>query len=249
MGGNDDVLEPRGILGISKLLLQMLPLPLPKLRRDIEIVPLLLEIRHDPIAGHIVPCKPLQCIKDMVIDAAFETAREAGVENINARTVAKKLNCSTQPVMYHFATIEELKKAAYAKADRYHTEYLMHMTQDDILLSIGLNYIRFAVEEPYLFRFLFQSGFAVEKSLLEMINSKELTPVLSAMQGAMGLNMEQTKKVFLTLALFVHGYASILVNNSLEYDESLITTHLERVYTGAILAIQEEEKSSKGESK
>ncbi len=176
--------------------------------------------------------------KDMVIDAAFETAREAGVENINARTVAKKLNCSTQPVMYHFATIEELKKAAYAKADRYHTEYLMHMTQDDILLSIGLNYIRFAVEEPYLFRFLFQSGFAVEKSLLEMINSKELAPVLSAMQGAMGLNMEQTKKVFLTLALFVHGYASILVNNSLEYDESLITTHLERVYTGAILAIQ-----------
>ena len=60
--------------------------------------------------------------KDMVIDAAFEIAREAGAENINARTVAKKLNCSTQPVMYHFATIEELKKAAYAKADDYHTE-------------------------------------------------------------------------------------------------------------------------------
>ena len=48
--------------------------------------------------------------KDMVIDAAFEIAREAGAENINARTVAKKLNCSTQPVMYHFATIADLKK-------------------------------------------------------------------------------------------------------------------------------------------
>ena len=45
--------------------------------------------------------------KDMVIDAAFEIAREAGAENINARTVAKKLNCSTQPVMYHFATSEK----------------------------------------------------------------------------------------------------------------------------------------------
>ena len=49
--------------------------------------------------------------KEMVIDAAFEVARETGAENINARTVSKKLNCSTQPVMYHFATIEELKKA------------------------------------------------------------------------------------------------------------------------------------------
>lgn len=47
--------------------------------------------------------------KDMVIDAAFEVAREIGTENINARTVSKKLNCSTQPVMYHFATIDELK--------------------------------------------------------------------------------------------------------------------------------------------
>ncbi len=54
--------------------------------------------------------------KDMVIDAAFEVARQTGAENISARTVSEKLNCSTQPVMYHFATIEALKKAAYAKS-------------------------------------------------------------------------------------------------------------------------------------
>lgn len=48
--------------------------------------------------------------KEMIIDAAFEIARSEGAENINARTVSKKLGCSTQPVMYHFKTIEELKK-------------------------------------------------------------------------------------------------------------------------------------------
>ncbi len=182
--------------------------------------------------------------KEMVIDAAFEVAREAGGENINARTVAKRLNCSTQPVMYHFTTIEELKKAVYAKLDWYHTEYLMNIQnpQDGAMLGIGLNYIRFAVKEPNLFRFLFQSGFAVENSLLEMINSNELIPVISAMQEAMNLNMEQTKDVFITLALFVHGYASIIVNNALEYDEELIKVHLERAYKGAVLALQEEMK-------
>ena len=65
--------------------------------------------------------------KEMVIDAAFAVARETGAETINARTVSKKLNCSTQPVMYHFATIEELKKEAYQKVDWYHTEYLMRI--------------------------------------------------------------------------------------------------------------------------
>ncbi len=180
--------------------------------------------------------------KDMVVKAAFEVARKTGAENINARTVSEKLNCSTQPVMYHFATIEELKRAAYAKADWFHTEYLMNIEQHNILLGIGLNYIRFAVEEPHLFRFLFQSGFSTENSLLEMINSEELKPVISTMQKTMNLNIEQTKEVFVTLALFVHGYASIIINNSLEYNEKIIALHLERVYAGAILAIQEQVK-------
>ncbi len=181
--------------------------------------------------------------KQMVIDAAFEITRAEGAENVNARTVSQKLGCSTQPVMYHFATIKDMKRAVYAKLDWYHTEYLMNVNpQEDVMLGIGLNYIRFAVEEPNLFRFLFQSGFAVENSLLEMIDSEELTPVISAMQEAMNLNMEQTKDVFITLALLVHGYASIIVNNALEYDEELIKVHLERAYKGAILAIQEETK-------
>ena len=185
-----------------------------------------------------MPPKP-KISKDMLIDAAFAVARETGAENINARTVSKKLNCSTQPVMYQFAPIEALKKAAYQQAEKYHTEYLMNVPED-VMLGIGLNYIRFAVEETHLFRFLFQSGYAAENSLLEMVNSQQLLPVISAMQEAMGLRMEQTKEVFVTLALFVHGYASIIANNSLEYDEAVIAAHLERVYTGAILAMREE---------
>lgn len=182
--------------------------------------------------------------KDMIVDAAFEIARIEGAENINARTVAQKLGCSTQPVMYQFATIEDMKKAVYVKADRFHTDYLMNADKprNGIMLGIGLNYIRFAIEEPHLFRFLFQSGYAVENSLLEMIDSEELIPILSAMQKAMEVSMKQTKEVFLTIAMFAHGYASIIANNSLEYDEDIVALHLERAYRGAILAVQEETK-------
>ena len=182
--------------------------------------------------------------RDMIVTAAFDIARQTGAENINARTVSQKLNCSTQPVMYHFTTIEELKRAAYEKTDKYHSEYLMNIpkTQENAMLGMGLNYIRFAIEEPNLFRFLFQSGFVAENNLLEMINSENLTPILSVMQEEMKMNIEQTKEVFITLTLFVHGYASIIANNSLEYDEELVTTHLKRVYAGAILVVQEETK-------
>lgn len=176
--------------------------------------------------------------REMVVDAAFDVARRLGAEQVNARTVSEKLGCSTQPVMYHFATIEDLKRAVYAQADRYHSDYLMRT--EDIPLGIGLNYIRFAIEETRLFRFLFQSGFAVEHSLPEMIDSEESAPILAAMQGALGMSAEQTKQIFLTVALFTHGYASIIANNGLEYDEAAAAKHLERVWRGAELCAQED---------
>ena len=181
--------------------------------------------------------------KDMIINAAIEIAKQSGYENINARTVSEELHCSTQPVMYQFSTIDAMKRAAYDAVDERHTEYLMTVPpEQDPILGIGLNYVRFAVEEPQLFRFLFQSGYAEENSLLEMIDSEELIPILAAMQEGAGLSMEKTKQVFLTVALFAHGYASIIANNGLEYNEKLVAEHLERAWNGAFLAAMQEEK-------
>lgn len=181
---------------------------------------------------------------EMITDAAVEVVRKSGFENINARTVAEELHCSTQPVMYHFDTMDTIRRAAYHKADTIHSEYLMDISpMHNPILGIGLNYIRFAVEEPELFRFLFQSGYAQERSLTEMIDSEELLPVLSAMREETGLDMKKTKKVFLTVALFAHGYASIIANNALEYDEKQTAEHLERAWNGAVLAVTKEENN------
>ena len=182
----------------------------------------------------------------MIIGAAIKVVRQSGFENINARTVSEQLHCSTQPVMYHFSTIDNLKKAAYRRVDQLHTEYLMNTPSgQDPILWIGINYIRFAVKEPQLFRFLFQSGYAEEISLLEMVDSEKLLPILAAMQEGSGLSMEQTKGVFITVALFAHGYASIIATNSLEFDEKLIAEHLERAWDGAVLAATKEDDHEK----
>lgn len=184
--------------------------------------------------------------ESMIVDAAIEVVRQNGFENLNARTVSGQLRCSTQPVMYQFSTVENLKKAAYRRADQRHTEYLMHIPPGQHpVLGIGINYIRFAVEEPQLFRFLFQSGYAEGNSLLEMIDSGDLLPVLAAMQEGSGLSREQTRGVFITVAMFAHGYASMIANNHLAFDEKLIAEHLERAWNGAVLAAEKEDDHEK----
>ena len=179
--------------------------------------------------------------RDMVTEAAFQIARQSGWENINARNAARQLNCSTQPVMSHFSTIEELKKAAYKKADRFHSEYLMNIGDaPDPLLAVGLNYIRFGLQEPNLFRFLFQSGYGPHTDFLSIVNAPELEPLLQVMMQAMEMTMEKTKEIFVTLAVFAHGYASLLANHYMEYDEAQAAEHLKKAFCGAAAAAEEE---------
>ena len=60
--------------------------------------------------------------------------------------------------------------------------------QKGVMLGIGLNYIRFAIEEPHLFHFLFKSDYFGGRTLLELIDAEELTSVLSVMQGTLGID-------------------------------------------------------------
>ena len=178
--------------------------------------------------------------KEMVSDAAFNIARKSGWENINARTVAEELDCSTQPVMYQFDTVEDIKKSAYEKADRFHSEYLMNVgNSKEPMLEIGLNYIRFSVREPFLFRFLFQSGYGPHTDLITMLDSPELEPLLQMMMQSMETTMKKTKEIFATLAVFTHGYASLLANHYMEYDEALASEQLTKAFCGAVSAAEE----------
>ena len=181
--------------------------------------------------------------REEMIAAALELVRQGGKDALTARALGAKLGCSAKPIFGLFRNMEELEGEVIAAADAYYQKYLVQKMQEGQYppyKASGMAYIRFAREERHLFRFLFQSDYFNGKTLLELIDAEELIPVLSAMQRSLGIGMEQTKTVFITVFLFAHGYASMIANNSLKYDEDTINSHLERAYRGAILAAQEE---------
>ena len=180
--------------------------------------------------------------REMVVDAAFEVARVAGAEGINARSVSQKLGCSTQPVMWHFRTIADLRRAAYERANRFHSEFLLNLRSGQPMMDIGLNYLRFAATEKPLFRFLFQSdGFGVRR-LSELLDDAELMPVYEILSREARTDVEQAKRIFKFLFLYVHGYAGMLANNAMGYDEREVSEDLERAFQGAVCAAERGER-------
>ena len=175
--------------------------------------------------------------KKMVADASFEVIRANGHENLNARTISEYLGCSTQPVLYSFRTVDEIREAAYGIADRYHTEFIMPKETDEIpILALGLNYVRFGQEEKNLFRFLFQTDKFGGKDVAAVMSDPELSGIMEIMAGGLGVDIEQAREMFLTFFCVAHGMASLLANNSMVYDEEQCKKMLENVFFGMIAA-------------
>lgn len=173
--------------------------------------------------------------KDMIINAGFNIVRQEGQESLNVRRTAAELNCSTQPIMYHYKTVDELKADIYTAADNFHSEYIMRPDNNaaNPMLSIGLNYIRFANEEKFLFRFLFQSDKFRNMGLSELLKGEEMSFLIEPLARQTGLDHDQARKVFEALFICAHGFASMLANNSMEYNEE----HCEEVLTNTFMGI------------
>ncbi len=180
--------------------------------------------------------------KDMVVDAAFEIVRTEGASAINARSISRKLNCSTQPVLYSFSSIEEIRQAAFRKAEQFHTAYFMNVQGelDNPLLEIALRYIRFAEEEKNLFRFLFQSDYFINRDISDWSREEKLAPVIALMQSQTELSEASARDLFLSIYLTMHGYASMFACNSLKYDEAAVVQTLIRTYSGVASALIQE---------
>jgi AcrR family transcriptional regulator len=180
--------------------------------------------------------------REMILDAAYTLAREHGIDAVNARSISQKLGCSTQPVLYYFKRVEDIRREVYTMADAYHSVSLMQPTDDENpMIAIGLNYIRFAAQEKPLFSLLFQSDNFAGQNIADLINAPEILPFLEIFQSEAELTPEQAKIVFKSLMLLVHGCASMLANNTMEYNENEIIPMLEMAFMGMIGAIKMEE--------
>ena len=165
-----------------------------------------------------MPKKPTTT-KEAMIDGAFRLIREQGHEALTVRNLASFLGCSTQPIMYQFPDTDILKDRVYRKADAYHTEYILAAVD---LLEMGIRYVRFAKEEPQLFRFLFQSGRFSGLSLEDLIRAPEAANVLEAVSTEEELAAEEAAAIFEPLVAVVHGYASLIANNGMKYNPDAI---------------------------
>ena len=178
--------------------------------------------------------------RDDIVAAAFGLVRERGHECLNARLLAEALGCSTQPLLYQFESMDQIRRETYRVADEFHTGFLMTGLDqaEDPLMALGLNYVHFGHDEPHLFRFLFQTNGLGAQDVEALLDNPALSPMIGLVADAVGVSERDARAVFLSLFVSAHGYASLLANNAIAFDEKLVSMALTSAYLGAVAQLR-----------
>lgn len=160
--------------------------------------------------------------RDAIVDAAVEVLREGGFSAVNARSVAKKLGCSTQPIYSSFQNMDELKAALRARAIALHTQRVQdslraHEGNDTRYSSYGMGFVKFAAEEKQLFRWLYLEGDKQKPQQQDVL----LPEILETIVQEYGYDLDTARRLHQDMTYFSYGLA-ILANTdqlSLEGDQ------------------------------
>lgn len=172
--------------------------------------------------------------KEEILSAALALVREGGIGALNARAVAKRLNCSTQPVFSCYASMEELKAAVMEAANGIYWRYLdegMKTPGTPPYKSSGMAYIRFAKEERELFRLLFMRDRSGEKI---DDGKEELDSIIRLIAKGTGLDYDTAYEFHLTMWVFVHGIATMVVTAYVDWDWDTISRMISDAYQGVL---------------
>ncbi len=106
------------------------------------------------VRGQAMP-PSVKVTRDEVVEAAFRITREQGIDAVTAREVARELGVSTRPIFTHYDSMDELRHDVYERAKERYRAYIEDgLTEPIPFLGVGQSFIRFAREEPELYRLL-----------------------------------------------------------------------------------------------
>ena len=160
--------------------------------------------------------------KEVILEAALKMLIRDGYESVNVKTLSAEIGCSTQPVVWHFGNMDGLRRAlseyamAYA-AGKAASDFDNKLESFEFL---GRSYVKMALKEPNLFKFLYLGGNPLGKPYnLKDVGSAKNKDMIAMIAGQTGLNEEQVIRFVRNTVIYSHGIATMLATGVLKGTE------------------------------
>lgn len=176
--------------------------------------------------------------KKEMVEAALRVVRTKGIDGLTAKTMAEELGTSTQPIFTGFGSMDGVRHEVYEAAVSVYDGYANKGLKEKIpFLGIGKQYVRFAREEPELYRLLFLTKSQEYGAMKAMHHLQEL--VRPTLMEIYCINGEEADLYFRDLWLVTHSLATLIVTGDCPYSDQEIGQILTGVSVSICKAIKE----------
>lgn len=162
--------------------------------------------------------------KEMILEKAFQIASESGIEAVTARSVAKEVGCSIQPIFSQFATMEDLRQETFEYvAEQLMEEVLSFKDAPDSFAKTTMWVLHLAQNRPHLFHLLYLSNSYVSKNLLDVMLAYDSNQeMLAKMMVTYDLEREVCKDILVKGFLLLHGIATMVCTNHMDFSDEQV---------------------------
>lgn len=170
--------------------------------------------------------------REEIIAAALDIVREGGMTALTARSLAARLGSSAKPVFGLFENMQEVQKEVMLAANAEYQEFLYAEMMRGIYKpykATGMAYIAFARKEKELFKLLFMRDRSDEQG---DTRDESVASIIALISRNTGLSEEEARLFHLEMWIFVHGIATMIVTNYLDWEEEHISRALTDAYEG-----------------
>lgn len=163
--------------------------------------------------------KIIETVKDMI-------ARD-GKEEVNARSIARELGSSVQPIFHYFKSMEDLMEKVNKSIYEVYMSYMKSaLGKEKVYKELGLSYIRFAKENPEFFKILFMRETNVDAYKF-ITNDESGNMVIEAGSLMTKLSHEEQIKFHARVWMLTHGIACLLATKTIKISDKEIDEILE----------------------
>ncbi len=181
--------------------------------------------------------KSVKISREKILDSAFQIAKEEGIEGINIRKIAKFMNSSIRPIYYQFDNMEDLKCELLKKIQNYFYEFLTSNMKEDIpqYKQTGINYIKFAKDEPILFQILFMAKTGLHPKDFITLDKEDYEEYEKIIKKCTNLKGEDIKEFHVKMWIFTHGIATLIATKTCNLTDKQISELLTEEFKALML--------------
>lgn len=170
-------------------------------------------------------------IKEMVVDAALQLAREGGMERVLVKDIAARLGCSVQPIYSCFRNMEALRRAVERRTADFMADYLStRLDPDNLFQSTGRAHVQFARDEPELFKIFVLRRREGVSSLDGLYRAEARPGMADAIAGRLGLDQAAARQLHLDMLIYTVGLGTIFAVSTPGVPAEELYTQQERAY-------------------